>query len=161
MLSAIAHPYVQDVPGPQVAGLRQLLHESTRQPLGSVAVLQELCQETIGRSWDAGITPYCCAAIAVLWLALASERLQADTFSRAAGTVTTRPPGGPNTCPQCQKCQYCPLPCCRCDSTHVLHRCKQHVQLVALWLKPFPIRAVGLSSFLIRAVGLSSVAFTG
>ena len=84
---------MQDVPGPQVAGLRQLLHESTRQPLGlstgSVAVLQELCQETIGRSWDAGITPCCCAAIAVLWLALAPERfpLQADTFSRAAGTA--------------------------------------------------------------------------
>ena len=36
------------------------------QPLGlssgSVAVLQELCQETIGMSWDAGITPCCCAA---------------------------------------------------------------------------------------------------
>ena len=50
MLRAIVHPYVQDVPGPQVAGVRQLLHESTRQPLGlsagSVAVLQELCQET-------------------------------------------------------------------------------------------------------------------
>ena len=93
LLGAIVHPYVQDVPGPQVAGLRQLLHESTRQPLGlstgSVAVLQELCQETIGRSWDAGITPCCCAAIAVLWLALAPERfpLQADTFSRAAGTA--------------------------------------------------------------------------
>ena len=47
MLGAIVHPYVQDVPGPQVAGVRQLLHESTRQPLGlssgSVAVLQELC----------------------------------------------------------------------------------------------------------------------
>ena len=60
---AIVHPYVQDVPGPQVAGLHQLLHESIRQPLGlstgSVAVLQELCQETIGRSWDAGITPCC------------------------------------------------------------------------------------------------------
>ena len=74
MLGAIVHPYVQDVPGHQVAGLRQLLHDSTRQPLGlspgSVAVLQELCQETIGRSWDAGITPCCCAAIAVLWLAL-------------------------------------------------------------------------------------------
>ena len=93
MLGAIVHPYVQDVPGPQVAGLRQLLHESTRQPLelstGSVAVLQELCQETIGRSWDAVITPCCCAALAVLWLALAPEKfpLQADTFSRAAGTA--------------------------------------------------------------------------
>ena len=93
MLGAIVHPYVQDVPGPQVAGLRQLLHESTRQPLelstGSAAVLQELCQETIGRSWDAGITPCCCAALAVLWLALAPEKfpLQADTFSRAAGTA--------------------------------------------------------------------------
>ena len=93
MLGAIVHPYVQDVPGPQVAGLRQLLHESTRQPrglsTGSVAVLQELCQETIGRSWDAGITPCCCAALAVLWLALAPEKfpLQADTFSRAAGTA--------------------------------------------------------------------------
>ena len=56
---------------------------------GSVAVLQELCQETIGRSWDAGITPCCCAALAVLWLALAPEKfpLQADTFSRAAGTA--------------------------------------------------------------------------
>ena len=40
--------------------VRQLLNESTRQPLGlstgSVAVLQELCQETTGRSRDAGIT---------------------------------------------------------------------------------------------------------
>ena len=80
------------VPGLQVAGLRQLLHESTRQPLGlstgSVAVFQELCQETIGRSWDAGIT-CCCAAIAVLWLAFAPERfpLQAHTFSRTASTA--------------------------------------------------------------------------
>ena len=93
MLGAIVHPYVQDVPGLQVAGLRQLLQESTRQPLGlstgSLAVFQELCKETIGSCWDAGITPCCCAAIAVLWLALAPERfpLQADTFSRAAGTA--------------------------------------------------------------------------
>ena len=93
MLGAIVHPYVQDVPGPQVAGLRQLLHESTRQPLGlstrSVAAFQELCQETIGMRWDAGITPCSLAAIAVLWIALAPERfpLQADTFSRAAGTA--------------------------------------------------------------------------
>ena len=93
MLGAIVHPYVQDVPGHQVAGLRQLLHESTRQPLGlstrSVAVFHELCKETIGVCWDAGITPCCCAAIAVLWLALAPERfpLQADTFSCAAGTA--------------------------------------------------------------------------
>ena len=71
----------------------QVLQESTRQPLGlsigSVAVFQELCKETIGSCWDAGITPCCCAAIAVLWLALAPERspLQADTFSRAAGTA--------------------------------------------------------------------------
>ena len=37
----------------------------------------------------AGITPCCCAAIAVLWMALAPERfpLQADTFSCAAGTA--------------------------------------------------------------------------
>ena len=42
-------------------------------------------------------------------------------------TVTTRPSVGPSTCPLCQKCQYCSLPCCRSDSTHVLHRCKQHV----------------------------------
>ena len=93
MLGAIVLPYVQDVPGPQVAGLRQLLHESTRQPLElssmSVAVLQELCQETIGNCWDAVATPCCCAAIAVLWLALAPEKfpLQADTFSCAAGTA--------------------------------------------------------------------------
>ena len=77
MLGAIVHPYVQDVPGHQVAGLRQLLQESTRQPLGlstgSVAVFQELCKETIGGCWDAGITPCCCAAIAVLWLALAPK----------------------------------------------------------------------------------------
>ena len=93
MLGAIVHPYVQDVPGPQGAGLSQLLQESTRQPLGStaesVAVFQELCKETIGNCWEAGITPCCCAAIAVLWLALAPERfpLQADTSSRAAGTA--------------------------------------------------------------------------
>ena len=93
MLGAIVHPYVKDVPGPQVAGVSQLLQESTRQPLGlstgSVAVFQELCKETIGSCWEAGITPCCCAAIAVLWLALAPERfpLQADTFSRGAGTA--------------------------------------------------------------------------
>ena len=74
-----------------MAGLRQLLQESTRQPLGlssgSVVVFQELCKETIDGCWDEGITPFCCAAIAVLWLALAPERflLQADTFSCAAG----------------------------------------------------------------------------
>ena len=65
MLGAIVHPYVQDVPGPQVAGLSHLLQESTRQPLGlstgSVAVFQELCKETIGSCWEAGITPCCCA----------------------------------------------------------------------------------------------------
>ena len=93
MLGAIVLPYVQDVPGPQVAGLRQLLQESTRQPLElssmSVTVLQALCQETIGRCWDAVATPCCCAAIAVLWLALAPEMfpLQADTFGSAAGTA--------------------------------------------------------------------------
>ena len=93
MLGAIVHPYVKDVPGPQVAGVSRLLQESTEQPLGlstgSVAVFQELCKETIGSCWEAGITPCCCAAIAVLWLALAPERfpLQADTFSCAAGTA--------------------------------------------------------------------------
>ena len=93
MLGAIVHPYVQDAPGPQVAGLGQLLQESTRQPLelstGSVAVFQKLCKETLGSCWEAGITPCCCAAIAVLWMALAPERfpLQADTFSCAAGTA--------------------------------------------------------------------------
>ena len=56
---------------------------------GRVAVFEELCKKTIGSCWDAGITPCCCAAIAVLWLALAPKRfpLQADTFSRAAGTA--------------------------------------------------------------------------
>ena len=93
MLGAIVHPYVKDVPGPQMAGVSQLLQESTKQPLGlstgSVAVFQELCKETIHSCWKAGITPCCCAAIAVLWLALAPERfpLQADTFSCAAGTA--------------------------------------------------------------------------
>ena len=93
MLGAIVLPYVQDVPGPEVAGLRQLLQESSRQPLElssmSVTVLQELCQETIGRCWDAVATPCCCAALAVLWLALAPEKfpLQADTFGSAAGTA--------------------------------------------------------------------------
>ena len=93
MLGAIVHPYVKDVPGPQMAGVSQLLQESTKQPLGlstgSVAVFQDLCKETIGGCWEAGITPCCCAAIAVLWLALAPERfpLQADTFSCAAGTA--------------------------------------------------------------------------
>ena len=93
MLGAIVLPYVQGVPGPQVAGLRQLLQESTRQPLDlsstSVTALQELCQETIGRCWDAVVTPCCCAALAVLWLALAPEKfpLQADTFCSAAGTA--------------------------------------------------------------------------
>ena len=53
MLGAIVHPYVQDVPGHQMEGLKQLLHESTRQPLGlstgSVAVFQELCKENYWR----------------------------------------------------------------------------------------------------------------
>ena len=46
-------------------------------------------KETLGSGWEAGITPCCCAAIAVLWMALAPERfpLQADTFSCAAGTA--------------------------------------------------------------------------
>ena len=93
MLGAIVHPYVKDVPGPQMAGLSQLLQECTKQPLGlstgSVNVFQDLCKETIGGCWVAGITSCCCAAIAVLWLALAPERfpLQADTFSCAAGTA--------------------------------------------------------------------------
>ena len=93
MLGAIVLPYVQDVPGPQVAGLRQLLQESIRQPLklstDSIIVLQQLCQETIGKCWDAATTPCCCAAHAVLWLPLAPEKfpLQADTFSCAAGTA--------------------------------------------------------------------------
>ena len=93
MLGAIVLPYVQDVPGPQVAGLRQLLQDSIRQPLklstDSITVLQQLCQETIGKCWDAATTPCCCAALAVLWLALAPEKfpLQADTFSCAAGTA--------------------------------------------------------------------------
>ena len=93
MLGAIVHPYVKDVPGPQMAGLSQLLPECTKQPLGlstgSVNVFQDLCKETIGGCWVAGITSCCCAAIAVLWLALAPERfpLQADTFSCAAGTA--------------------------------------------------------------------------
>ena len=93
MLGAIVHPYVKDVPGPQMAEVSQLLQESTKQPLGlstgSVTVFQDLCKETIGGCWVAGITPCCCAAIAVLWMALAPERfpLQADTFSCAAGTA--------------------------------------------------------------------------
>ena len=66
------------------AGLSQLLQESTRQPLGltaeSEAVFQELCKETIGNCWEAGITPCCCAAIAVLWLALAPERFPSWHF---------------------------------------------------------------------------------
>ena len=92
MLDAIVLLCVQDVPGPQVAGLRQLLQESTRQPLElssmSATVLEELCQETIGTCCGHVATPCCCAALAVLWLALAPEKfpLQADTFSSAAGT---------------------------------------------------------------------------
>ena len=34
MLGAIVHPYVKDVPGPQITGVNQLLQESTKQPLG-------------------------------------------------------------------------------------------------------------------------------
>ena len=90
MLGAIVLPYVQDVLGPQVAGLRQLLQESTRQPLVelsslSVTALQELCQETIGRCWDAVVTPCCCAALAVLWLA--PEKFPCKLSERAAGTA--------------------------------------------------------------------------
>ena len=93
MLGAIVHPYVKDVPGPQMAGLSQLLQECTKQPLGlstgSVNVFLDLCKETISGYWVAGITSCCCTAIAVLWLALAPERfpLQADTFSCTAGTA--------------------------------------------------------------------------
>ena len=59
-----------------------------------------------------------------------------------------RPLVGPIACPLGQKCQCCPLPCCRCDSTQVLHRCKQHVnwQHVGSNFSWFPIRAAGLSS---------------
>ena len=76
-----------------MADLRQLLQESTRQPLAlsstGVDALQCLCQETIGRCWEAVVTPCCCAAIVVLWLALSPEKfpLQADTFGSAAGTA--------------------------------------------------------------------------
>ena len=54
-------------------------------PLGVLLCSKNCVKETIGGCWDAGITPCCCAAIAVLWLALAPEKfpLQADTFSRA------------------------------------------------------------------------------
>ena len=91
MLGARVLPYVQGVPGPQMADLRQLLQESTRQPLAlsstGVDALQCLCQETIGRCWEAVVTPCCCAAIVVLWLTLSPEKfpLQADTFGSAAG----------------------------------------------------------------------------
>ena len=56
MLGAIVHPYVQDVPGHQVAGLRQLLQESTRQPLGlsffllHAAKVRSSCEEGPGQS---------------------------------------------------------------------------------------------------------------
>ena len=53
---------------------RKLMRKPLRLTAGSVAVFQELCKETIGNCWEAGITPCCCAAIAVLWLALAPER---------------------------------------------------------------------------------------
>ena len=55
MLGAIVLPYVQGVPGPQMADLRQLLQESTRQPLAlsstGVEALQEgrPCQKTSAR----------------------------------------------------------------------------------------------------------------
>ena len=39
----------------------------------------------------------------------------------------TRPSLGSVLCPFHKPCQYCTFPCCRCDSLHVLHRCKQHV----------------------------------
>ena len=93
MLGAVVLPYVQGVPGAQGVGLRQLLQDSTRQPLElssmSVTALQELCHEILGRCWDTVVTPCCCAAIAVLWLALAPEKfpLLADTFCSAAGTA--------------------------------------------------------------------------
>ena len=93
MLGAIVLPYVQGVTGPQGEGLRQLLQESTQQPLKlsptSISALQELCQETIGRCWEAEVTPCLCAAISVLWLALSPEKfpLQASTFGSAAGTA--------------------------------------------------------------------------
>ena len=57
----------------------------------------------------------------------------------------TRPPIGPVICPFQQKCQ-CTFPCCRCDASHVLHRCKQHVNWFSAWLEPTPIGAVGLLS---------------
>ena len=39
----------------------------------------------------------------------------------------SRPLMGPVVCPFHKKCQYCNFPCCRSDDSHVLHRCKQHV----------------------------------
>ena len=93
MLGAIVLPYVQGLTGPQGEGLRQLLHESTQQPINlsttSIGAFQDLCQETIGRRWEAAVTPCLCAAISVLWLALSPEKfpLQAGTLSSAAGTA--------------------------------------------------------------------------
>ena len=46
---------------------------------------------------------------------------------RVSRAEPIRPPVGSVTCPFQQKCQYCTFPCCRCDTLHVLHRCKQHV----------------------------------
>ena len=50
VLGVIVHPYVKDVPGPQMAEMSQLLRESAKQPLRlstSVAVFQELCKKPL------------------------------------------------------------------------------------------------------------------
>ena len=79
MLGAIVHPYVQDVPGPQGAGLSQLLQESTRQPLGltagSVAVFQELCKrKLLAIAGRLALLRVVVQLLLLLWLALAPER---------------------------------------------------------------------------------------
>ena len=57
MLGAIVHPYVQDVLGHQMEGLKQLLHESTRQrakKLLAVAGMQALLRVAAQRLWCCG-----------------------------------------------------------------------------------------------------------
>ena len=52
MLGAIVHPYVQDVPGPQMEGLKQLLHESTRQPATGIIQWECCCfSRTVQRNY--------------------------------------------------------------------------------------------------------------
>ena len=59
VLGAIVHPYVQDVLDSKWQDSFKAPADRWDYPLGVLLSFEELCKETIGSCWDAGITPYC------------------------------------------------------------------------------------------------------